>query len=346
LESVAEVGVVHSQRTQDRFGSSHAPQDGYVTHFRGWELALFARHVQWDVLPPSQVHLEALRRYRAIVLPNAACLSDEEAAALRAYVAGGGILLGTFETGCYHADGTRRDGGALDEVFGIKDLRLGVRGPLPHAYTRLRRRDALTAGFEDTDVLTNEGLVRQVAARAGVQVHATLVPEIFPQPPDLSYPTLWDNDAPLLLTNAFGQGRAVYFANQIDRLNVTSGHPDHQRLLENALAWALGDEPPLVTLEAERPDDAADVHVTVLRQRRTGNVYVHLVNYSGARGRPVRTPHHLGPITLTLQVPGFARSETAHLLMSGQPIGVQANQGRLTLTVPDLDLYEVVRLVG
>jgi hypothetical protein len=407
LESVAEVALVHSQRTQDRFASSDLARDGYITHVRGWELALFARHAQWDVLPPSGLEPEALRRYRAVILPNVACLSDEEAAALRQYVAGGGALLGTLETGCYDAGGGPRDGGALDDVFGVRaplapgrappddasplgkgtayggalpdatksgPARRGapaphgartppasgrgagvpslsswqapsassgqVLGPLPYAYTRLRRRNRLTAGFEGTDVIANEGLVRPVAAVEGAQVHATLVPEIFPQPPDLSYPTLWDNDAPVLVSHRFGKGRAVYFANGTDRLNVTSGHPDHQRLLENALAWALAGAPPLV--ETDAPED---VHVTLLRQPATGTLSVHLVNYSGARGRPATRPHLLGPIEVALGAPSLKEApKAAELLVAGTSVEVARERGRIRLVVPSLELYEVVRL--
>ncbi|HEV2125910.1 MAG TPA: beta-galactosidase trimerization domain-containing protein, partial [Chloroflexota bacterium] len=268
LDSVAEVAVIHSQRTQDRFASSDPARDRYITHVRGWELALFARHIQWDLVPPSQVQIEVVRRYRAIVLPNTVCLSGEEVEVLRTYVLEGGTLLGTFETGCFSEDGSARESGALDDVLGVQGIGLSRRGPLPYAYTRIRRRDVLFAGFEETEILTNEGEIRPVTVREGAQLHATLVPEIFPQPPDLSYPTLWDNDAPVLVTNRFGRGRAMYLANQTDRLNVTTGHPDHQRLLENALAWSLEGQPPLIETDAP-----SHLHVTLLRQPATGNVY-------------------------------------------------------------------------
>ena len=140
LRSVAEVALLHSQRTQDRFASGDPARDGYVTHVRGWMLALFAAHRQWDVLPPSGLTPDVLRRYRAVVLPNVACLSDEEAATLRAYVEGGGALLATYETGCYAADGAPREQGALDDVLGVRDLGVPPRGPLPYSYARLRRR--------------------------------------------------------------------------------------------------------------------------------------------------------------------------------------------------------------
>ncbi|MDQ3702628.1 MAG: beta-galactosidase trimerization domain-containing protein [Chloroflexota bacterium] len=376
LRSLADVAVLHSQRTQDRFAAADPAQDHYSTHFRGWELALFAMHLQWDVLPPSHLHPHTLRRYRAIVLPNVACLDDADVAILRDYVAAGGALLATFETGLYHADGSPRAGGALDDLLGVRDLGLPRRGPLPHAYTRIRTRDALTAGFDATDVLTNEGAVRPIAARDGARVHATLVPEIFPQPPDLSYPTLWDNDAPLLVTTpgpgtlgTRGTGRTVYFANTTDRLNVTSRHPDHQRLLENALHWALDLErrPPL--LETTAPPD---VHLTLFHQSHSGRLTLHLVNYSGAHGRPATAPHPTGPIGVTLHLPAhIPPPRRAELLVSGTSLDVTladttsagtavaggnasaaatsasaatATSAAVHFTLPTLDRYELVRL--
>jgi hypothetical protein len=208
------------------------------------------------------------------------------------------------------------------------------------------------AGFEETEVMTNEGFVRPVAARDGVQVCATLVPEVFPQPPDLSYPTLWDNESPLLVANRFGEGRAVYIANQTDRLNLTSGHPDHQRLLANALTWALAGAPPLVTLETPRPEDAADVHVTLLRRPSAdgaaagGTLYLHLVNYTGARGRPVRPPHPLGPLAVTLRLPAQQAPARADLLVAGGTVVLDQDGDRLTIRVPSLELYEVIRLTA
>jgi hypothetical protein len=127
---------------------------------------------------------------------------------------------------------------------------------------------------------------------------------------------------------------------------VTSGHPDHQRLLANALNWALAGSPPLVTLEAPSAEDAAEIHVTLLRQRTAGHLYAHLVNYTGTRGRPVRAPHRVGPITLTLATPGVAGSQGADLLVSGHSVDAHADRGRLSVTVPDLNLYEVVRVAG
>jgi hypothetical protein len=88
---VADVAILHSPASQDRFGSDDPRADGYVTHVRGFELALFGAHEPFDVLPQAHLSLAALLRYRVVVLPNAACLSDADCEALRAYVDGGAV---------------------------------------------------------------------------------------------------------------------------------------------------------------------------------------------------------------------------------------------------------------
>ncbi len=217
-----------------------------------------------------------------------------------------------------------------------------------YAYARLRSRDALTAGFDETEILTAEGPVRPVGALPGAVVHATLVPEIFPQPPDLSDPTLWDAAAPYLLSTspAPAAGRTVYFAGAPDRLNVTARHPDYQRLLQNALRWALNLDarPPL--LETDAPPD---LHLTLLHQPHSGNHYLHLVNYSGAHGRPVTAPHPTGPVAVRLTLPqGVSTPRAAHLLVAGAALDLHPDAGAssrsLRLTVPGVDRYEIVRL--
>ncbi len=62
--------------------------------YLGWAQALTELHVQWDVLTDLQLADERpLDRYRALILPSAACLSDSAIAALKRFVETGGRLL-------------------------------------------------------------------------------------------------------------------------------------------------------------------------------------------------------------------------------------------------------------
>ena len=62
---------------------------------------------------------ERIARYRALVLPNVAMLSDRQCQQLRDYVRAGGSLMGSFETGLYDENLKPRADFGLADVFGI-----------------------------------------------------------------------------------------------------------------------------------------------------------------------------------------------------------------------------------
>ncbi len=69
----------------------------------------------------------ALGAYRVLILPRTLALSDKEAAALRAWVAGGGTLIADYLPGVFDEHGKARPRGALDAVFGVtRDAGQGV----------------------------------------------------------------------------------------------------------------------------------------------------------------------------------------------------------------------------
>lgn len=80
------------------------------------EQMLIERNIPFDLIYPR--HLNDLSRYRAVVLANAECLSDESAATLTAFVEHGGGLLITDETGKYDAWRRARAKPALARLLG------------------------------------------------------------------------------------------------------------------------------------------------------------------------------------------------------------------------------------
>ncbi|MDE3205350.1 MAG: beta-galactosidase [Acidobacteriota bacterium] len=88
-------------------------------HLRAWHAALRRRAVTADVVSP----LDGLAPYRLVVAPHLYLLTDEEAAALTAYVEGGGTLLATFFSGIVdERDHIRLGGypGALRDLLGVR----------------------------------------------------------------------------------------------------------------------------------------------------------------------------------------------------------------------------------
>jgi hypothetical protein len=70
--------------------------------YLGWAQALTDLHFQWDVLLDDRLRAERLRAFEVVVLPSAACLSDEQIAALVEYENGGGRVVISGEVGTRH----------------------------------------------------------------------------------------------------------------------------------------------------------------------------------------------------------------------------------------------------
>ena len=78
---------------------------------------------QYNVVTGDQVAAGDLvkERYRVLVLARAVCLSDAEAAAIRAFVEAGGTVIADCLTGLLDEHGVGRPaGGALDDLLGIR----------------------------------------------------------------------------------------------------------------------------------------------------------------------------------------------------------------------------------
>lgn len=125
----------------------------------------------------------AAGRFRVLVLPNVGALSDEQVRALEAFVAGGGNLIATGETGAAGEFGEARADFALASLFGLHrgfgsrggqdapnpsietssrhsylrlapELRSRVNGPAdPGAPPAVGVRHPLLAGLDEADVI-------------------------------------------------------------------------------------------------------------------------------------------------------------------------------------------------
>ncbi len=77
-DTLKHVAVVYSERSRDLIGKGDATR--YQSSFDGACRALIEEKVPFDVLPDELLTVERISGYRAIVLPNVACLSDESCA--------------------------------------------------------------------------------------------------------------------------------------------------------------------------------------------------------------------------------------------------------------------------
>lgn len=240
----------------------------------GFYQALIEARIPFDMLDSHYITIENLSKYKAIVLPNIAVLSDADCAALTQYVEAGGAILATHETSLYDEKGDRRNNFALAELYGV-DSRGGTVNHVRNSYIRVDGNAAsktLLRGFDqDLRIIGTENRV-QIVLRAD-----DFEPSPFravPAYPDLPMEEVYPRDAPAdyeeVVYRKHGKGRVAYFCGDIGRCFWDYLTADHQRLIANSIRWCLnGDE--MVMLEG-----SGLIDMTVWKNNE--GLIIHLVN--------------------------------------------------------------------
>ncbi|MBI3944296.1 MAG: hypothetical protein HY321_00075 [Armatimonadetes bacterium] len=269
MEPVATVGLVRSQNTtQRRPARGNQPQgpNPHAMDFEGWAQVLVASHQLWDVAQDFQLTPEYLRRFRVLVLPNAACLSDAECAAVGSFVRGGGRLIATGETSLFDENGSARADFALGEVMGVRyvDAQDDNRKHLSLDDPELRPSDPwvgaslfFSAGQWGVTMLPGARALGRIFVKPRVSLGNAMVPT------ELSG----------LVSHTFGEGTAWYCAGLPGAQYRGYGEDTQRRLMALLLKKAVGEEAPVVV---EAP---ATVEVFAHRQTGRDHLVVNLVNW-------------------------------------------------------------------
>ena len=137
-EPVARVALVYSQQTTTWYGGPQARQK--VEDFSlGMYHALIEARMPFEMLHDRT--LDTAGRFKLLLLPNIAALSNEQCAQIRRFVEGGGSVLATYETSLYDETGERRADFGLADVFGVS-WRKTLDGPIPNSYLRVEDKRA------------------------------------------------------------------------------------------------------------------------------------------------------------------------------------------------------------
>jgi len=113
---------------------------------------------------------------------------------------------------------------------------------------------------------------------------------------------------------------------------------DHLRLLRNAIEWATNEPAPAIV------QGPGLIDVTVWRQR--DSLTVHLVNLTNPmmmKG-PLREVIPIGPQHVSVRLPDGTRPKKVQLLTAGKAVDVKTTGQVVMLTVPSIDVHEVVAI--
>ena len=339
---LARVALLLSEQTTAAH-SGVAQGDRAADHVLGMYHALVEARVPFEMVHEALLTPERLDRFKLLILADAAALSDAQCAAIRAYVGRGGSVLATFATSLYDERGRRREDFGLADVFGVSfDGRID--GPMQNSYLSLEtdsatgHRHAVLAGLEDAPRIVNGVFRLQVKPRVAFPSPITLIPTYPDLPMEDVYPRIAKTDVRELYLREVGPARVAYVPWDIDRTFWDVMCVDHGRLLRNLIAWTANEPPPV---EVTGP---GLVDVTMWRQRESMTVHlVNLTNPMMMKG-PLREVFPVGPLKARIRLPEGVRPRRVQLLTAGSSPRVEASAGVMTVTVPSVDVHEVIAL--
>ena len=139
--------------------------------------ALLRGRFAFDFVHEDRLDPERLSKYRALLLPNIAMLSDRQCQQIRDYVQSGGSIMASFETGLYDENLNPRADFGLADLLGIHKAG-DVVGTNGNAYYGAHRTPSITVleGFTDTNWIP--GAQNRVPLKARAESGADRRPRI------------------------------------------------------------------------------------------------------------------------------------------------------------------------
>ena len=339
-QNLARVAIVYSQQTGTYYGGEQKHRK-VEDHELGMYQALVEGRVPFEMAHDRLLDADHVDRFKLLILPNVAALSDEQCDQIRQYVTRGGSILATFETSLYDQWGKRRADFGLADLFGVS-FAGRVDRDIKNAYMRIEppARHPIVRGLEEAGRIINT--VQRVAVKPAADFPSAPPLTQIPSYPDLPmeevYPRVAKTDVPEVFAREIGKGRIVYFPGDVDRTFWEVLAADHGLLLRNAITWAANEEPPATVSGPGLLD------VTCWRQK--DSMTVHLVNLTNPmmmKG-PYRELIPCPPQTVRVRLPQGTRAKAIRLLTSGQSPAVEKRDALLTINVPSVLDHEVVAI--
>ena len=335
MQPTAEIAIIDPSTTLRHWAPEMRPMA--ERDDLGFYHALVEARLPFELLSDQMVSPATLDRFKVVILANARCLSDAQCATLSDYVARGGSLIAAFETSTRDETGGMRAELGLAEVLGAR-LRAPVRGPVKNNYISINGDHPLNRGYEGARRIIGGTRLIEVEAVADSAKPFLFVPDF----PDLPMEEVYAREEPrgaavVARENPRG-GRTVYFPWNIGSLFWEVLARDHQRLIANAVDWALGRQP-RVSVSGKAVLDIA------VRENPQGLAVIlhNLTNPMMMKG-PIRETYPVGPQQVSVALPEGRALGRAQLLVSGAEPSATARDGRVLVEVPSIETLEVLHL--
>src|SRR5208337_1006777 len=314
----SHAGILTGTQTIQWYQSSFFVPQAYRNYYYGaWQLL---KDIGYDAEPflDYEMTAERLAKYKLVYVPNAPCLSETQCSRLASYVEGGGTLLATHLTSVADEFGRPRKNYGLSELFGAT-LKSAEPIEIPDLYLRLLSSGKLIP--QDPQVMSFE------AAR-----EAEVIGETYDRGHRRTL-------GPAVVTRRHGKGQVTYIGSGLEAvyeetLNESLRAYFHS-LLEPILAssrtYELEFRPGLMPQFASSPNTLL-LHLLA----NTGNIWKKLLVQE--EFLPVKN------VRVRLRLPQGRSAKSVALMWSGVAPSWNVRDGWVELTVPQVQVYEVIRV--
>jgi hypothetical protein len=337
-------------------------EERYLSSVFGMFRAVLEEHLPFTLICDWNVTQEELAKYKVLILPNAACLSDAQVEAVREYVRSGGGLVASLDTSLCDEFGEPRKNFALADVLGVEHA-----GTFPPASAAAEPIDVNFAKGLDAAYWERRSSVFQLRLSNPDQIDDRLRALIGSAPVTFKGPairikaaegthvgvTLWPHGAeekdasPAFVFHEFGKGRVAYFAAGLDAGYYRYSYPYQRIVLARAIRRAEGYKNWPIEVTAPMC-----VHSTFFRQATQfgDKLLVHLyndVNTTAQHGLPdddVPLREETLPIhDIRISLPMETIIRSAHQWPEDRSLHVLNFRGA-HVTVPRLDIHSIIAI--
>ena len=318
LEPRPVAGIAVGSQTVDWYEGKKFVGKAYENHYHG--AYQFIKDCGLDAEPflDYSITPERLARYKFVILPNTACLSDAQCAAITTYVKTGGWVFASAQTSVADEFGRTRKNFGLAELFGVS-----FESPdpveIPDLYWKL----------PDGELIPQDPQAMLVKAA----------------PDTMVVTTTWDighrkDLGPAAVLRRTGEGRCYYFNGSYEAIYEET----RMKALREAFLRGLGEYfDRLKTYDVEyRPG----LMPHLMASDRT--LLLHLLANTGNKVKHLRSREEFLPVDnvkVGIRLPAGRKLERVSLLRSGQTLTPESAGGEwVRIIVPRVLIHEAVRV--
>lgn len=333
MKPVADIAIIDANTTL-RHWASNKRHEAEVDEL-GFYQALVEARLPFEFLSDQMMTESSLALFKVVILPAARCLSDSQCAMLTQYVENGGRIVAAADTSLCDEDGAERDELGLADLFGVSKSEDWC-GPVKNSYIALHGDHPINQGFAGARRIIGGTKRLGIQLRNSVMQPFLRVPDYPDLPMEEVYPREEPSEPAVIAREVPDGGRVVYFPWNVGGVFWEVLATDHQRLIANAVSWALG--------ERSRVEIAGQSVLDVALRESSDQLAVLMFNLTNPmmlKG-PIRESYPVGSHQVSVALPNNRTVKSAHLLVAGTELSVHIDQQRAVVDVPEIDVQEVV----